>query len=84
MIAQSYAVQSTKITRGAYKYIPSAYLICENDQAAPAQYQEMFAKMAHPHVERCDLGHSPMLSRTETLVEKIIEAVEKALEKENT
>jgi pimeloyl-ACP methyl ester carboxylesterase len=82
MIAQSYAVQRTEMTRAAYKYIPSTYLICENDQAAPARYQEMFAKMANSHVERCDSGHSPMLSQTETLVQKIIEAVEKALEKE--
>jgi hypothetical protein len=79
MIAQSYAVQRTKITRSAYKYIPSTYLICENDQAAPPQYQEMFATMANSHVERCDSGHSPMLSQTEMLVGKIVDAVKNAV-----
>lgn len=79
MIPQSYAVQSTKMTRGAYKYISSTYLICENDQAAPPQYQEMFAQMASSHVERCYSGHSPMLSQTGMLVGKIVEALERAV-----
>jgi hypothetical protein len=35
MIAQSYAVQKTEIACAAYKCVPSTYLLCENDKAAP-------------------------------------------------
>jgi hypothetical protein len=79
MIPQSYAVHSTKITRSAYKYIPSTYMICEKDQAIPPAYQEVFAGMAKSDVERCPFGHSPMLSHTEILAGKIVEAVEKSV-----
>ncbi|KAL4876610.1 Alpha/beta hydrolase fold-1 [Aspergillus karnatakaensis] len=79
LIAQSDAVQTNPVTRAAYEYIPSTYLICEEDQAVPVQIQEMFAGMAKARVERCDAGHSPMLSRLEVLVEKITTAVEGAV-----
>ncbi|CAG8949919.1 hypothetical protein HYFRA_00004249 [Hymenoscyphus fraxineus] len=82
LILQSYNVQKTELTRGAYKYIPSTYLVCENDQAAPTQYQEMFASSAGAQVERCSAGHSAMLSQTEMLANKISAAVEMAMEKE--
>ena len=35
LILQSYRVQTTKLTRAAWLYVPSTYLICENDQAVP-------------------------------------------------
>ena len=79
LIPQSHKVQTTKFTRAAYRYIPSTYLICENDQAAPPQFQEMFAGSANAQVERCSSGHSPMLSQTDMLVEKIARAAEKAV-----
>ncbi|EPE35860.1 alpha/beta-Hydrolase [Glarea lozoyensis ATCC 20868] len=82
LIPQSYAVQKTELTRGAYKYIPSTYLICENDKAAPTQYQEMFAASAGAHIERCNAGHSAMLSQTKMLADKISDAVETAIAKE--
>ncbi|MCJ1360079.1 MAG: hypothetical protein MMC33_010082 [Icmadophila ericetorum] len=80
LIPQSHKVQDTKLTRAAYKYIPSTYLMCENDQAAPLQYQEMFAASSKAtEVEKCTSGHSPMLSQPEMLAQKIIAAAEKAL-----
>ena len=79
MIAQSHRVESTKLTRAAWRYIPSTYLICENDQAAPPQYQEMFAASAKSEVKRCNSGHSPQLSQPDMLVQKIHEASEKAV-----
>ncbi|KAL5334422.1 Alpha/beta hydrolase fold-1 [Aspergillus crustosus] len=79
LIVQSYAVQTTPVTRAAYEYIPSTYLICEKDQAVTPQFQEMFAGLAKAKVERCDTGHSPMLSRLELLVEKITAAVNGAI-----
>ena len=79
MVAQSYAVQETKLTRAAYKYIPCTYLVCENDQAAPVVYQERFAEMAGATVVRCGADHSPMLSQVDVLVTRIEEAVEVAV-----
>ena len=43
------------------------------------QFQKMFAGMAKARVERCSSGHSPMLSQTEMLVERIETAVEGAV-----
>ena len=72
-------MQTTKLTRAAWRYIPSTYLICENDQAVPAQYQESFAAMAKARVEKCSSGHSPHLSQPDMLVEMIHEAAQKAV-----
>lgn len=80
LIAQSYQVQNTKITRAAWRYIPSTYLICEKDQAAPPKYQEMFAASAKAQVKRCSSGHSPHLSQPEMLVQNIQEASQKAVD----
>lgn len=79
MIPQSYAVKKTEMERTAYKYIPSTYLICEEDKAVAPQYQEMFAKAAGAKVVRCNAGHSPMLSQPEMLVDKIETAIKGAL-----
>ena len=79
LIAQSYDVQETEITNTAYKYVPSTYLICENDKAALPQYQQMFAEQSGSEVLRCEAGHSPMLSHHEMLVKSIIDAVKVAV-----
>ncbi|RDL38039.1 Uncharacterized protein BP5553_05472 [Venustampulla echinocandica] len=79
LIVQSYNVQLTKLTRAAYQYISSTYLICENDQAAPLQFQEMFAATAKAHVERCSAGHSAMLSQPAMLISKLMAAINVAL-----
>ena len=82
IIPQSYEVQKTILTREAWKYVPSTYLVCENDQAAPAKFQEGFAEMSRSTIVRCSAGHSPMLSQTAILMEKIVEAVESSVNKE--
>ncbi|KAL8974404.1 MAG: hypothetical protein Q9197_001373 [Variospora fuerteventurae] len=79
LVAQSYRVQETQLTRAAWKYIPSTYLVTENDQAVPPQYQEAFAKQAGATVERCSSGHSAQLSQPEMLVQKIVEASKRAM-----
>ena len=79
LIAQSYRVQTTKLTRAAWRYNPSTYLICENDQACPPQYQEMFAANAKSQMVTCSSGHSPHLSQPEMLVAKIHAALQKAV-----
>ncbi|KAK1138707.1 hypothetical protein N8T08_002056 [Aspergillus melleus] len=79
LIPQSYLVQSTPLTRAAYEYIPSTYLITENDQAAKSEYQEMFAGTAKAHIERCTAGHSPMLSQPKMLVKRIAAVADKVV-----
>ncbi|KAL8680038.1 MAG: hypothetical protein Q9186_003756 [Xanthomendoza sp. 1 TL-2023] len=74
LIFQSHKVQTTILTRAAWRYIPSTYLVCENDQAVPPQYQEAFAASAKARIERCSTGHSPMLSQPDMLVSKIHDA----------
>ncbi|KAB8211914.1 alpha/beta-hydrolase [Aspergillus parasiticus] len=76
LIAQSYRVQTTPVTRAAYEYTPSTYLVCDNDQAVPQQFQRAFARMAKAQVESCNTGHSPMLNQPGMLVQKIMIAVE--------
>ncbi|KAL8732131.1 MAG: hypothetical protein Q9181_004046 [Wetmoreana brouardii] len=80
LVAQSYRVQSTKLTRtAAWHFVPSTYLICENDQAVPPPFQETFATTAKAHIERCDSGHSAQLSQPQLLVRKIDEVSQKAV-----
>jgi pimeloyl-ACP methyl ester carboxylesterase len=78
LIPQSHAVQKSEIVVTAYKYIPSTYIICENDKVAPPQYQEMFAAAAGAKVIKLATGHMPMLSQPDALVEKIAEMVKEA------
>lgn len=79
LIPQSYQVQTVKLKRtAAWHYIPSTYLICENDQAAPPAFQETFAASAKAQIERCDSGHSPHLSQPQMLIQKICEASQRA------
>jgi pimeloyl-ACP methyl ester carboxylesterase len=71
LIPQSYAVQTSNINLTAYKYIPSTYLICEKDMAAPPEHQEMFAKAAAAKVHKLASGHMPMLSQLAALIDMI-------------
>ncbi|OTB07268.1 hypothetical protein M426DRAFT_53985 [Hypoxylon sp. CI-4A] len=80
-VPQSYAVQATKLTRAACRYIPSTYLVCENDQGLPPKFQEMFGKSIGNNVLRINSSHSPMLSRTEELAGIIARATEEAISK---
>lgn len=66
-------MQTTTITRAAWRYIPSTYLITENDQAVPTQYQEAFAAGAKSRVERIGTGHSPQLSQPKMVAGRIHE-----------
>lgn len=70
-IDQSYAVQTTAITRTAYKYIPSTYIVTGDDHAVPLQYQEMFAAAAGAEVKKIQSGHSPQLSKPDELADLI-------------
>ncbi|KAI1333059.1 alpha/beta-hydrolase [Xylariaceae sp. FL0255] len=80
VVDQSWAVQTTEITQDAYRDVPSTYVVCEKDKGPPPQAQEMWALASNSRVLRLDSGHSPMLSRTEELVDLIDEAITKAVE----
>lgn len=78
VIDQSYAVQTTSIARTAYKYIPSTYVVADDDHACPLQYQEMFAAAIGAEVNRIHSGHSPQLSKPEELADLVVAAAEKS------
>ena len=71
VVPQSHAVESTLLTRASFTYIPSAYIVCTEDQACPPQYQRMFADQAKSKVEELASGHSPHLSHLGLLTEKL-------------
>lgn len=74
IIDQSYAVQEYKMTNEAYRFVPSTYVVCENDRGPPPQYQEMFGATAGSRILKMSSGHSPMLSQTAELAQ-IIDSV---------
>ncbi|KAI1869821.1 uncharacterized protein JN550_005411 [Neoarthrinium moseri] len=76
IVDQSYAVQETKLSRAAYRYVPSTYLICEEDQAVPAAYQKIFAQLANATTLKMKTRHSPMLSKPSELADVIIGALQ--------
>jgi pimeloyl-ACP methyl ester carboxylesterase len=71
-------VQTSEIKLTAYKHVPSTYVICEKDQAAPSQYQEMFAGAAGAKIVKLSAGHMPMLSQLDLLVDKVTESIREA------
>lgn len=64
------------VTYGAWKTVPSVYLVCEGDRCIPAAVQLQMAALAGSRVERCAAGHMPMLSVPERVVELVRGAVE--------
>jgi hypothetical protein len=81
LIDQSYAVQETKITNEAFRYVPSTYIVCANDRGPPPQYQEMFGTTAGSTIQKISSGHSPMLSHTSELADMIDSAVRSVVQR---
>ncbi|KAF2142727.1 uncharacterized protein K452DRAFT_226185 [Aplosporella prunicola CBS 121167] len=55
-----------RVTFPAWKFLPSTYIVCENDRALPLAVQERLIASAGEGVfavERCDAGHSPFVSQ---------------------
>jgi pimeloyl-ACP methyl ester carboxylesterase len=72
---QSIGVFWSKITYAAWRYIPSTYVICEQDQALPVPMVEMMLQnlkgiepSSFDTVERVVAGHFPMLSQVEEIL----------------
>jgi len=78
-------VFTTVLKGDPYTEVPCAYLVCEQDQALPAPYQEGMVALqsSRPGVDitvyKAPCGHSPHLTWTEGLVEKVKEFGQKAL-----
>ncbi|EUC44144.1 hypothetical protein COCMIDRAFT_27452 [Bipolaris oryzae ATCC 44560] len=73
---QGIASFTTPTTYAAWKYIPSCYLLCQDDLALPPAVQEEMVKAAEEagaimHVTRIKSGHSPFLSRVDETAEWI-------------
>ena len=62
-----------KATYTGWKYIPSTYLVCENDMAIPVVAQEAMIGQpgANFTVERCTASHSPFLSMPDYTAEVV-------------
>jgi len=73
----SYGCFKSPVTYAAWKYIPSTFLLCENDNAGSAEDQEkMVQAVGVLKVERCFSSHSPFLSVPEKTAEVIRKAAE--------
>lgn len=67
-------ILTTVLDHDPYTELPHTFLVCNNDMALPAAYQEMMIGMqtkidgVNSTVYRCDAGHSPHLTWTDGLV----------------
>lgn len=57
------------------------YLVCKQDQLLPTQLQLQFAAAAQAEVLECDAGHMVMLSQVDSLVQFLIQVVEKTIKR---
>ncbi|KAI9881514.1 MAG: hypothetical protein M1830_000077 [Pleopsidium flavum] len=61
---QSRSAYSSQLTYAAWRYIPSSYLLCTNDNALPLKVQERMVRMAGiQETSRVDTGHTPHVSQ---------------------
>lgn len=72
--AHSYRTFYTETSFEAYTYIPSAYLLCENDKAIPLAVQKEMVESAQAKTSKafdiigsCSASHSPFLSMPDTV-----------------
>ncbi|KAL4982465.1 Alpha/beta hydrolase fold-1 [Aspergillus falconensis] len=77
-------IMDTKLTNDAYSVLPCAYLMLENDQMLPKEYQEQMVAQQEQKggsfmVYRAPSGHSPHLSWTAGLVDKVTKFVDKVI-----
>lgn len=80
----SLATFEAKTTYAAFKKIPSAYLICENDGAIPVEGQQAMAEGVRQQggeieIERIAFSHSPHLGKAEVVADFILRAAEQAV-----
>ncbi|CAD6443057.1 db0d3a80-74b1-41e9-887d-dba9a0fba3bb [Sclerotinia trifoliorum] len=76
-------VFTSPVTAEPWRFIPSTYVVCEDDKAIPLKAQLGLIKQAQDiaagsfdTIERTTSGHSPFISQPEWLAEKLIKAAE--------
>jgi len=79
----SYRTFYSEVSVEPWMTIPSAYLLCEKDNAIPIQAQQGMVAMAQGKnpkafdlVESCESGHSPFLSMPNTLANFLVKCSE--------
>lgn len=67
----------SKVSYAAWKHVQSTYIVCEKDNAIPAEVQEKMAGQPGGKitVERLDAGHSPWMTDLEDTVKVIRKAI---------
>ncbi|MBA4867016.1 alpha/beta hydrolase [Streptomyces sp. PSKA54] len=66
LVPQSTKSFSDVLTQAAWHTVPSTYIVCEDDQALPAQSQQLLASRSGA-VHRVESSHSPFMSKPEEL-----------------
>lgn len=75
---------TVELTNDAYSVLPCAYLVLDNDLMLPKEYQETMIALQAKNgnvltVYHAPSGHSPHLTWTEGLVEKVAEFTDKVM-----
>ncbi|APA14130.1 hypothetical protein SS1G_11027 [Sclerotinia sclerotiorum 1980 UF-70] len=83
MLKEHSLVFDSPITAAPWRFIPSTYVVCEDDRALVLEAQLGIIKKAQEiaaesfdTIERTNSGHSPFISQPEWLAEKLIKAAE--------
>lgn len=73
---------ASRLTYPAYKYIPTTYLLCKDDQAIPYERQLKLVEDAGVPITTvtCDASHSPFLSQPALTVKVIRNAAGEKME----
>ncbi|CCD55761.1 hypothetical protein QC760_001297 [Botrytis cinerea] len=79
----SYKTFDSPVTAEPWRYIPSTYVVCEEDKAIPLEAQlemvrgaQEIAEGSFGTIERTNAGHSPFISQPEWLAEKLMKAAD--------
>ncbi|KAG4028776.1 hypothetical protein MFRU_019g00650 [Monilinia fructicola] len=79
----SYKTFASPVEAEPWRFIPSTFIVCEDDKAIPLEGQlgmigraQEMAEGSFDTIERTNSGHSPFISQPEWLAEKLIKAAE--------
>lgn len=79
LVSQAHAAPTAPVSHESWREIPVTYLVCEKDNALPAELQRMMVDRIQKEgidvtIEHCDAGHSPFISMPERVMEVIARA----------
>ena len=78
IVPQQQSAVTSKLTRASYRYIPTGFVVCEEDNGFLPEVQEGMIEVVQQSgvdvlVYRLKSGHSVYLSQPEALIGKILE-----------